>query len=410
MIDRRQAEQLAEAWARRDSQRLGYECTPLVSEFDLGYVILTTVSTEASTVPGDLPTIVLDKESGKVSTWPRVPTHVVEDMYRRSRPAGPTPPTTVDPASQLLREVRRLPTPGGAAHLTLDGHLHTAGGAKGDVALHHHPLVQAYLAELPTGHLVRGGDRHAELIVVSDVLHQYDHERTTNGQPPLTFDAVRALFEAARFETYRIREPHDPAGGPAERPCDSCVNFLVHFNLLPWSDLAFTREWHPDPQSVIHPERFSPAVGDALMDAGWEDGPFNEALASGAIAETEEIVGQTHRHRISPAAERTLTAFPAVTTRRRGPGRDVWISRFTTNPLRGAHSADTLADFAAVLGARLFPIGSEQQHSILAVDEHGRIFALDQGGEWFLGQDIDSALNTLLLGHAPTRVRDDGTW
>ncbi|GGL90084.1 SUKH-3 domain-containing protein [Micromonospora yangpuensis] len=410
MIDRQQAEQLAEAWARRDSQRLGYECTPLVSEFDLGYVILTTVSTEASTVPGDLPTIVLDKESGKVSTWPRVPTHVVEDMYRRSRPAGPTPPTTVDPASQLLREVRRLPIPGGAAHLTLDGHLHTAGGAKGDVALHHHPLVQAYLAELPTGHLVRGGDRHAELIVVSDVLHQYDHERTTNGQPPLTFDAVRALFEAARFETYRIREPHDPAGGSAERPCDSCVNFLVHFNLLPWSDLAFTREWHPDPAPDPEPGRFAPAVSHALVAAGWQPHFGDEVMAAAAVRDVMAVAGTNHRHQAFPAVMAVLTAFPALVGARRGAGAEVWISRFDIRPHAVTHSADTLADFAAVLGARLFPIGSEQQHSILAVDEHGRIFALDQGGEWFLGQDIDSALNTLLLGHAPTRVRDDGTW
>ncbi len=69
-------------------------------------------------------------------------------------------------------------------------------------------------------------------------------------------------------------------------------------------------------------------------------------------------------------------------------------------------AADTLADFGAVLGVRLFPLGTERGDSIIAVDERGRIFALDQAGEWFLGLDIDAALTTLLLG----RVRDDGTW
>ena len=82
-------------------------------------------------------------------------------------------------------------------------------------------------------------------------------------------------------------------------------------------------------------------------------------------------------------------------------GEQVWISRFDIRPHTIAHTADTLADFGAVLGVRLFPIGTEQQDSILAVDERGRVFALDQAGEWFLGDDIDAALTTLLLGLRP---------
>ncbi|MEE3919750.1 SUKH-3 domain-containing protein [Micromonospora sp. BRA006-A] len=114
----------------------------------------------------------------------------------------------------------------------------------------------------------------------------------------------------------------------------------------------------------------------------------------------------TRRSRRRVGAHR-VPGRPEPTARARRAGL---ISRFTTNPLRAAHTADSLADFAAVLGARLFPLGSERQESILAVDEHGRIFALDQAGEWFLGADIDAALTTLLLGRAPARVRDDGTW
>jgi hypothetical protein len=88
----------------------------------------------------------------------------------------------------------------------------------------------------------------------------------------------------------------------------------------------------------------------------------------------------------------------------------VWISRFSVDPVHAAYTADTLADFGAVLGVRLFPIGAGHPDAILAVDDHGRVFALDQAGEWFLGDDIDAALTTLLLGLAPPRVRDDGTW
>ena len=111
MIDRQQAEQLAATWARRDSQRLGHECTAMVDEFDLGFVITSVVPTEVRTVPGDLPTTVIDKQTGKVTTWPRVPSEVVADLYRRSRPAGPAAPRTVDPSSLLVREIHRMPPP-----------------------------------------------------------------------------------------------------------------------------------------------------------------------------------------------------------------------------------------------------------------------------------------------------------
>ncbi|MDO3682894.1 YwqJ-related putative deaminase [Micromonospora sp. C28ISP2-4] len=410
MIERQQAEQIASVWARRDSDRLGFPCTPEVEEFDLGYVVQSTVSTEARALPGDLPTTVIDKETGEVSTWPRVPAAAVEQMYRQRRPAEPRAPRTVDPAAQLLRELTRLPTPGAAAHLTLDGRQHVAQGAKGDVEVRHHPLVQSYLDELPAGHLVRGGERHAEMIVVSDALYEHDHRRAADGLPPLPIEDARDLLDTSRIEVYRSREPGDPQGGQADLPCDSCVRFLVRFAVLPWSDLAFVEEWRPEPCEVIEPGRFPDEVAHALMDGGWQISMFNEALAMGAMTETKAIAGQHHRHEAFPAAEAALTAFPAVLSRRRGPGEQVWISRFTTNPLRAAHTADSLADFAAVLGARLFPLGSERQESILAVDEHGRIFALDQAGEWFLGADIDAALTTLLLGRAPARVRDDGTW
>ena len=41
MISRQDAEQIAAEWARRESVRRGYECTPMMSEFDLGYVVWT---------------------------------------------------------------------------------------------------------------------------------------------------------------------------------------------------------------------------------------------------------------------------------------------------------------------------------------------------------------------------------
>ncbi|WP_433531589.1 SUKH-3 domain-containing protein [Micromonospora sp. CA-263727] len=410
MIDREQAEQIAAVWARRDSVRLGHECRPVVAEFDLGYVITSTASTQVRSLPGDLPTCVVDKQTGEVTTWPRVPPDVVERLYRRNRHSGPPVPRTVKPAGQLLREINRLPTPTTAAHLTLEGRIFTAHGTKGDVELNHHPLVRAYLDELPTGHLVRGGERHAEVVVVSDVLHEYDHRRAAEGIAPMDAADAAALLANARFECYVVREPGDPASGRAKRCCDSCLNFLVQVNVLPSADRGSTKPCHPEPATDPDPGRFPPDVASALVAAGWRPHFGDRTVAAEEVRGVVAVAGRTHSHEAFPAALRTLAAFPSLASNRLGPGQQVWISRFDIRPLAVAHTADSLADFAAVIGARLFPIGTEDQHSIIAVDEQGRIFVLDQAGEWFLGSDIDAALTTLLLGRAPARVRDDGTW
>jgi hypothetical protein len=297
--------------------------------------------------------------------------------------------------------------------------LFVARGAKGDQGLRHHPLVRDYLDDLPIGQLTRGGDRHAELLVVSDALHEYDRRRGAAGQPPLSYEQARELLTGAALQIFRVREPGDPRGGPAERPCESCIRALVYFGVLPWVELTHTEEWShgrlglappPMPMPVLEPGRFPPGVGEALFESGWRPSFANEGYAIAAIQRTLPVVGRRHRHEVFPAAHEALSAFPSVESGRRGPGERSWIRRFSVNPVEAAHSADTLADFSAVLGSRLFPVGTEGGDSILAVDEHGRVFALDQAGEWFLGDDIETALIGLLLGRGAARVHDDGRW
>ncbi|MEV7229451.1 SUKH-3 domain-containing protein [Polymorphospora sp. NPDC051019] len=410
MISRPEAERIAAEWARRETLRLGYECTPMLSEFDVGYVVWSKLPPDVVSVPGSGATTVIDKETGEVSSWPALPPTVVQDMYRRGRAARLGGLRTVDPTLELRRNTGRAVTPGAAAHLTVQYDQHIAHGAKGEVELRHHPLVRDYLDDLPPGHLVRGGERHAELIVVSDVLHEYDRRQAAAGQPPLTEETARELLGSSYLELFRIREPGDPAGGPAERPCDSCVKALVYFGVLPWSHLAFAQEWHPAPQPVPVPGRFPAEVAHALVEAGWRPGTGDDVLADAAIARVAAVPGREFRHEAFPAAKVALTAFPGLVSGRRGPGEQVWVRRFEINPGSVAHTADTLGDLARLIGCRLFPIGSEGGDSILAVDERGRVFALDQGGEWFVGFDIDTALTNLLLGRAPARLHDDGTW
>jgi hypothetical protein len=410
MISRHEAEQIAAEWARRETRRLGYQCTPTVDEFDIGYVVRSKPTAYLPAVPGDGGTRVIDKETGEVSSWPTLPSTVVQELYREDRATRPATTHTVDPAAELREVAEGRAIPGAAAHVTVDGRQYIARGARGAVQPRHHPLVRAYLDDLPPGHLVRGGDRHAELIVLSDVLHAQDRARADAGEPPLTQRAARDLLGRAHLEVFRAREPDDPAGGAADRPCDSCLNALVRLGALPWSMLAHTEEWRSDEQPVPDPGRFPAEVAFALVDGGWEPGFGDEWLATDMIADVCAVPGRRHPHVAFPAAQQALAAFPGLASGRRGPGEQVWISRFQINPLAVAHSADTLAEFGELIGVRLFPIGTEGGDSILAVDEAGRIFALDQAGDWFIGPDIDAALTTLLLGRAPTRVRADGTF
>ncbi len=153
------------------------------------------------------------------------------------------------------------------------------------------------------------------------------------------------------------------------------------------------------------------ALGGALVALVASSEPSGaDALAAADVAQTTAVPGLTARHQPSPAAERVLTAYRGLVTKRSGPGEAVWIRRFTIRAFRAAHTADPLADLGRLIGTTLFPIGTENDDAILAVDPGGRAFALDQAGEWFIASDIDAALTNLLLGRAAARIRDDGTW
>jgi hypothetical protein len=414
MITRQDAEGIAADWARTESDRRGYACTPMLDEFDLGFVLWTKQPAEVLPIPGDGVKSVVDRETGRVSTWPGVPSDVVAEMYRQHRGRIVDPPRTVDPEVELRRNARRAPSPAVAAHLTIDGRLFIARGAKGDQVIRHHPLVQTYLDGLPPGHLVRGGERHAELIVLSDVLHEADRVRLENGGGPVTLDEARRWLVDAQFEAFHIRERYDPLGGTPAEPCESCILALIDFALLEWSDRAYVETWRHSSPQIGQPGRFPDEVGALLAYGGWRpfDDLVRQALADEMIRETVKARSGRHRHVEFPAARAVFADFPGVATGRRGPGVQRWIRLFDIEPTKAIHTADMLFAFGEVIGARLFPLGQEAAgNAILALDEHGRVFALDQGGEWFLGDSIDTAIMSLITGDGPAeRVRDDGTW
>ncbi|MFI7545950.1 SUKH-3 domain-containing protein [Actinoplanes sp. NPDC049599] len=410
MITREDAEEIAAGWARSETERRGYECLPMISEFDLGFVVWTQQPPTVLPIPGDGARTVIDRQTGALSTYPGVPAGVIADLYREHQPAVVAQRRTVDPEVELRRNARRRPTPTTAAHLTVDGRLFIARGAKGDQAINHHPLVAAYLADLEPARTVRGTERHAELIVLSDALHEADRQR----EEPLTLDEARAWLRTADFTAYFVRDRGDPLGGTEARPCESCILTLVDFALLPWSHLAFVEPFRPYSENIAQPGRFPDPVAGALADAGWR--PMQpvvaEVLADGMIDDVVNVPGLRHRHVPFPAARAAIMDFPGIFCGLRGPGVRRWVRWLNLEPVAAAHTADVLAELAEVIGAALFPIGVEAKgDAIVAIDDRGRVFALDQGGEWFLGGTLDEALISLLTGDGPAeRIRDDGTW
>ncbi len=406
MITRSEAEEIAARWANIESEQRGYGCEPMLAEFDLGYVIWTRQPVTILPVPGDGARTVIDRETGVLTTWPGIPIDDLASLYRDRRPA---PSRTVDPVVAVRRSADRRPSPTTVAHLTVGGRLFRAQGARGDQKIEHHPLVTAYLSTVDDGARVRGAQRHAELIAVSDALHQAG---------AITLDEARAGLIEAEFETFLVRDTGDPAGGRPARPCETCIGALVDFALLPWSDLAHTTEWRHGADHIPEPGRFPHEVARTLAGGGWMSlgsrRPANFANAAEALGEaaiTRAVEASGGRLHPFPAARRVLAEFSGVRCGRRGAGLRRAVRLLTFDPLPGAYAVAALEEFAQVLGMRLFPIGLEGGDAIVAVDEVGRIFVLDQAGEWFVGESIDEALVSLLAGDGPAaRVRDDGTW
>ena len=395
MITRAAADEIAAGWARSESAQRGYGCEPMLAEFDLGYVIWTRPPATVRPLPGDGARTVIDRATGMLSTWPVLPPDDIAALYRVRRPR---PSSTVDPAVALLRQMRRRPSPTTVAQLAVDGRVFRAQGAKGDQVINHHPLVAAYLDGLRAGARVRGVERHAELIAVSDALHESGHGRDR--------DVARAWLRTAGFDAFLVREPGDPLAGRAARPCETCTGALVDLAVLPWSDLAFTTEWRRGSDRIPEPGRFPYEVARALAGGGWMG---IDVLGNEAIERAVEA--SSGRLRPFPAARRAVAQFPGVRCGRRGPGERRAIRLLTLDPVPGAYAATVLAEFADVTGESLFPIGTEGGDALLAVDERGRVFVLDQAGEWFVGSTLDEALVGLLTGDGPARrVRDDGTW
>ena len=130
------------------------------------------------------------------------------------------------------------------------------------------------------------------------------------------------------------------------------------------------------------------------------------------VAEAVEAVeGMEYALRLFPAARDAYLEFCEIAPIRNGPGVAQRVRWFELGTRRAKHLADPVHEFGAVLGTRMFPLGVEgYSEAILVIDELGRVFSMDQGGEWFIAETLDRAVVALLTGLPAARIRDDGTW
>jgi SUKH-3 immunity protein of toxin-antitoxin system/YwqJ-like deaminase len=159
------------------------------------------------------------------------------------------------------------------------------------------------------------------------------------------------------------------------------------------------------------PESLPPEVADVLRAAGWS--PEHRLTEAQVAAMVESVRGEVGRNgaRVEsfPAATEALTEFGGLHIVQDGPGRDMRRRAFAIDATQVAATAETLVDLGKRLRTRLFPIGMEGDHeSVLAMDETGRVFALDHAGVWCLGDGVAEALTTLVTGTEPPRLDEDG--
>jgi hypothetical protein len=245
-----------------------------------------------------------------------------------------------------------------------------------------HPVVAARLAAVPRRARVRGSERHAELLALGAALEAADSVRARNGLPRITaadLDGPGVRVVAVR---HLIRDPGDPRTGVSgSLSCATCAAVLGSTR----SGTPAARIW----ERVTERARLHLGPAEPLGDL---------------IAEVSAVEGVTGRHRASPAAVRALRGYLGKSWAIEMPGRRVRTAGFHIDPRAAADSADTLARVAGLLGVPLFPVGIAGPDGIIAIDPRGRVYLIDESGEWSLGRGLRRALDTLLLGRSAVRV------
>ncbi|MEK9522933.1 SUKH-3 domain-containing protein [Streptomyces venezuelae] len=138
-------------------------------------------------------------------------------------------------------------------------------------------------------------------------------------------------------------------------------------------------------------------VEAALTEAGWTRGrDVGEQLPELLAVVTERFAGEGHPVEVFTAARDFVREFGGI--RLVIPGTPPDAVGFTPHWIY-EESAEDVAELAANVGKKLFPVGYEAfDGSMVLIDETGRFFLLHHTGPYFLGANTYEAISCLLRG------------
>lgn len=125
--------------------------------------------------------------------------------------------------------------------------------------------------------------------------------------------------------------------------------------------------------------------------------PGDEAMAAALEA-------AAHGWELFPAAEEALRGHHGQRVDPSGPGVEVAPTGAVVDPREARYTAGSFRRLGGYIGLRLFPFGRTTADAPLAVDELGRLFTVDHGGAWLLGESVAEGLTALAEGRMPVRL------
>jgi hypothetical protein len=413
MISQGQLDQIVRRWQIGESFHRGYECEPELTSFDKGWVVWAPYPPGTPmTAPGSGKTVIIDGETGEITVIPGVPPTVARQIYvpRREQtdtrllpPAVMDPPPFTKPSLPMEQRERRavineaelaryadgdhVTLPQIAAELTVAGRTFVATGHTADSTPALHPLVWQALNSIAPGNRNRGADRQPELIALSKAMTAHF------GPGQADLEQVRAWLAGARLRLRAFNEGSDPDEENRAYSCHTSRAILIALG-LPGTP----------PPDLVPPPLPTKETGDLS---------FLQGLVTQELVALVLASGLRHTLPILPFLPSVLAAYGhGYSVMQSAPGTAQRVETFTIGAGTSGQVTDTLGDWSARTGTRLFPVGEEgaARPSIIAIDERQRVFALDHTGLWFLGASLDDAVQTLLTGSATPRVRSDGTW